>query len=77
MALRRGSAEARVLIEGEENVSKIVEDVKRKVATMADATRKNTEATKALREGWRMTATGISSVINLAQQAAQAAQAIG
>ena len=77
MALRRGSAEARVLIEGEENVSKIVEDVKRKVATMADATRKNTEATKALREGWRMTATGISSVINLAQQAAQAAKAIG
>ena len=77
MALRRGSAEARVLIEGEENVSKIVEDVKRKVATMADATRKNTEATKALREGWRMTATGISSVINLAQQAAQAAQAVG
>jgi tetratricopeptide (TPR) repeat protein len=77
MALKRGSAEARVLIEGEETVSKIVEDVKRKVATMADATRKNTEATKALREGWRMTATGISSVINLAQQAAQAAQAIG
>ena len=72
MALRRGSAEARVLIEGEENVSKIVEDVKRKVATMADATNKNAQATERLRKGWRQTSQGVRSVIGNAQIAAHA-----